>query len=201
MSEENMSKEVMNEEVMSDEAMSAEGFEAGSEMLGSRYFEILDDLEKIQSFIHSEHSSNLFDFEEQLSHYIQYLTDTRQYVATQDSMFWKAMLYNVDRIIGQLTIMSKENTAAICRDGLDRGESAIQKVQEFLARDIEEEKRKDKGAYYDTCDNYARLCERLADELEQRYRPITDDAGSMAKFDEQIKTLRKCKNDLEARFR
>jgi len=205
MSEENICEEVMNEEVTFEETMSAEGPEVGSEMLGkSRDKEIKKTLDEIYNFIDGPHNCDAIYLEEQVTRYIQYLTDAYQYVDSKSQGPEKppaeqALLRNIEYALGELTIMSNENIAAICKSGLAKGESVIQKVREFLDRNIEEEKRKDKQAYYDTCDNYARLCEGLADEMEQQYRLIADDAGIIAKIDEQIKTLRQYSKDLNAR--
>jgi len=208
MSEENMSKEVMNEEVMSEEVMAeeevmaAEELETGFDSSVYRNFLIKKAIEFIhlsRAFLCRDHSGDPSSVKEEVDYYLSKLDEREQDLSPykNDSKTIDC-IQKIETTKKALLDCRRQVDEAICADWVKNCEETIRKIEDFLRLNPEEEKKKDKGAYYDKCDNYARTCDGLISTLSSEYMPRIDDASVSAKLHKLIETLERFRNALEA---
>jgi len=211
-----MSENSIYEETAYTEEEIAEGSESEYEMsddevflngLSEPFYPQKQDLQRALNFLYSDHGSDLYAINEQTAHFIEILTGDLNYIGQfidhglYRQSYVKKTYTQVEKGLQQLLEFNKANHRIICEEGLERGLTAMNKVLAFLALNPEEEKKKDKRAFYENCDNYSRLCDGVIRELEQVYKPFADDPTLSAELDHQIETLAGFSDKLEALIR
>jgi len=201
---------------MCEEAEAVEVSGSGSAVDGSQGYlptriedEAIDVMREAKQFMESTHVVSLYDVYFQLNHLLERLSCameqlkpyTRWSDPTECPKDAIELYQKLEGVRQELQEYKKDLSRKICEEDLNKGRSLINKVKDFLDKDPAEEKRKDKRAYYDTCDNYSRLCEGLAADLSEHYESFADEENSSSEYQEMILTLRNYKNVLDSRIR